>query len=836
MEFGEENEMFRLAADFINLSEANLFVTGKAGTGKTTFLKYIRKNCHKQMAVVAPTGVAAVNAGGVTIHSFFQLPLSPFIPEWVGVPGTGKEVMDRHSLINRLKISNEKKKVLQLLELLIIDEISMVRCDILDAIDAELRFVRKQPDKLFGGVQLLLIGDMFQLPPVIKDQEWRLLGTYYESPYFFDSRCIQQRPPVCIEFTTIYRQTEQGFIGLLNQVRNNILNEEGRQILAERFKPVINRRKDDGYIILTTHNEKARGINKSELDNIDGQVYTFDAEIKDDFTDNTQPADQVLQLKVGAQVMFIKNDTEKGKRYYNGKIALVTRLEEDRIFVQCRGESNEIEVKKEKWENIRYIMNKTTRLLEEEVLGSFTQYPLRLAWAITIHKSQGLTFEKAIIDAGDSFAPGQVYVALSRCTNLKGMILQSRIHGGNIFSDPRIVNFSKRTSSVDELREKLSTEKKSYQQSVILSIFDFDGLVEHCNEGLQFINFQKDSINPETAAWLQVLLQSFRKCQEISEKFKPQLLSLIAQEGDVEENTKLRSRLIAACKYFDEDLRQAADHLRKSPAVTDSTLVAKEYNERIKDLYAELSVKRSILQNMESGFNLNAHLLTKNSFNLPPFYVNAYAGASQVTNMGPHPELQQQLRRLRNSICSRRGLPVYLVAGSNSIDEMACYLPQTLEELARIHGFGPSKIEKYGLQFLEIIVSYCNERGLSSLMNCKTGFFHKANKRSTAKKTDTKAETLNLYKQGKSVAEIMKIRKLKAETIESHLTYFIRLGELNVEKLIGPEKLAAIESVISELKGNSLTILKGKLGAEISFTEIKMAVAWQDFQNRIEKL
>jgi len=836
MEFGEENEMFRLAADFVNLSQANIFLTGKAGTGKTTFLKYIRENCSKQMAVVAPTGVAAVNAGGVTIHSFFQLPLSPFIPEWVAAPGAGNEIMDRHSLISRLKINNEKKKVLQQLELLIIDEISMVRCDILDAIDTELRFIRKQPDKLFGGVQVLFIGDMFQLPPVTRDQEWRLLANHYESPYFFDSRCIQQKPPVCIEFTRIYRQTEQIFIGLLNQVRNNILDEEGRQILADRFRPLINRTNQDGYIILTTHNDKARAINILELNNIAGRTYSYNAEIKDDFSENSQPADEELQLKVGAQVMFIRNDTDKGKRYFNGKIAVVTRLEDDKIFVQCREESNEIEVKKEKWENIRYTMNKTSHLLEEEVLGSFTQYPLRLAWAITIHKSQGLTFERAIIDAGNSFAPGQVYVALSRCTNLQGMILQSRIQTGNIFSDPRIVNFSRRTSSVDELQQMLASEKKNYQESILLSIFDFNALVDYSNEALTYINTNKESFNAEVVPWLKVIQELICKCLETSVKFKPQLLNLIAQENNVEENAKLHNRIAAASKYFDENLHQVSDHLRQSPAVTDSTLCAKEYNEKIKDLFGELSLKRYLFQGMYGGFNLNAYLHVKNSFNTPSFYVNAYAGTSLVENTGSHPELQQQLRKLRNTICSRRNLPVYLVAGSNSIDEMASYLPQTLEELARIHGFGPSKIEKYGDQFLDIIVRYCGERGLSSLINGKTELVHKKNSKSRAKKNDTKAETFKLYKEGKSVADIMQARNLKAETIEGHLAYYVKKGEVNIDELISHDKLAAIEPVIAELKGSSLAILKEKLGESISYTEIRLAIAWQEFQSGMEML
>ena len=401
------NEMFRLATELVNQSSRNIFLTGKAGTGKTTFLKYIRETCNKQMVVVAPTGVAAINAGGVTMHSFFQLPFSPFIPDAGGSFGNKNDnVANRNSLISRLKMTNEKKKIIRELELLIIDEISMVRCDMLDAVDTILRHVRRRYHEQFGGLQVLFIGDMFQLPPVIKEPEWNLLKEYYNSPFFFDSIVVKEEPPLYIEFNKIYRQSEEKFINLLNQVRNNEVEDDGRMLLESRFQPVFRRTKNDGYIILTTHNEKARNTNANELGNLSALSFTYEAEVTGDFPESAYPADELLQLKVGAQVMFIKNDSEKVKRYFNGKIGVVTELAKEKIIVQCNDETDTIEVKKEKWENIRYVMNNTTRRLEEEVLGSFLQYPLRLAWAITIHKSQGLTFEKAIIDAGEAFAPG----------------------------------------------------------------------------------------------------------------------------------------------------------------------------------------------------------------------------------------------------------------------------------------------------------------------------------------------------------------------------------------------------------------------------------------------
>ena len=343
-QFDSSNTLFRLASDLVNHTSRHIFLTGKAGTGKTTFLKYIKENCPKQMAIVAPTGVAAINAGGVTIHSFFQLPFSPFIPEARGFVGTGEEVSNKHTLLSRLRLNSERRKVLQELEVLVIDEISMVRCDVLDAIDLVLRHVRHRASERFGGVQVLFIGDMFQLPPVVKEQEWNLLRDYYNSPYFFDSHVIREEPPVNIEFTKIYRQTEQSFISLLNKVRNNEMDEEDLRALHARYQPQFFGQGADGYILLTTHNEKAREINAAELDKLKEKPFTFKAEVKNDFPSNAFPADEALQLKVGAQVMFIKNDTEK--KYFNGKIGVVSELSNDKIKVQCKDEPDAIEVKR----------------------------------------------------------------------------------------------------------------------------------------------------------------------------------------------------------------------------------------------------------------------------------------------------------------------------------------------------------------------------------------------------------------------------------------------------------------------------------------------------------
>jgi hypothetical protein len=846
MTYDATNDMFRLAVQLVNQSSRNIFLTGKAGTGKTTFLKYIRENCPKQIAVVAPTGVAAINAGGVTIHSFFQLPLSPFIPDAKAhsagqafgdeFSDNNNEINNRHSLLSRLRINSEKKKVLRQLELLIIDEISMVRCDTLDAIDIVLRHVRRRPFERFGGVQVLFIGDMLQLPPVIRDQEWNLLSDFYNSPYFFDSLVVKEEPPFYIEFNKIYRQSEERFISLLNQVRNNALEEDGIKILENRFQPAFRRTKQDGYIILTTHNDKARDINAAELRSLDSKSFSFKAEIEEEFSVNAYPADELLQLKVGAQVMFIKNDADKSKRYFNGKIGRVLKLENDKIIVQCPDEP-EIEVKKERWENIRYTLNNTTRLLDEKVLGAFTQYPLRLAWAITIHKSQGLTFEKAIIDAGESFAPGQVYVALSRCTNLEGLVLQSRIRASSLSTDKRIIQFSQSSSSAGQLQQELTTARKKYQEKLLLSTFDFRPAIISIEELKKYVTENTTSFNIETLSWTDGLSEKTGALQHTADKFHVWLQNQFQQPVLPEENTPLQERTVKAAGHFVKEITLVIELLQQSPAITDSRIHAKEYNETIKEIFAELAAKKFLLEGFSGKFNAEAWHKRKRNFVLPPFAVNAYAGASQQKTESPHPGLHQQLRKLRDTICSKKDMPIYIVAGSNTLNEMARYLPQTLAELRKISGFGDAKIEQYGQQFLDIIVDYCKTNKLSSLIHEKSPKRERKESNGEKKpKVDTKAESFRLYKEGTTVADIAKARNLTIQTIEGHLAWYVQKGEINIEELVSREKILLIEPAIKDFDGGSILPIKEKLGNDIGFGEIRIMIAWQEFQNTMGRV
>lgn len=835
----KSNILFQLALDLVNKSSRSIFLTGKAGTGKTTFLKYLRQTCPKQLAIVAPTGVAAINAGGVTIHSFFQIPFAPFIPETKKFSAESEDIVSRNNLLNRLRINSERIKVMRQLELLIIDEVSMVRCDTMDAIDAILRHIRKNPMERFGGVQVLFIGDMFQLPPVIKEAEWRLLSDYYESPYFFDSQVIRESPPLYIEFNKIYRQSEEIFIRLLNQVRNNRVDEEGMRILESRYEPDFQRHSEDGYIVLTTHNEKAREINRHELNILEGDVLHYNAEIKDEFPENGYPADLTLSLKPGSQVMFIKNDSDKNKRYFNGKIGFVTSLQKDKILVQCPHETDEIEVKPETWSNIRYTVDGTTRTVQEETLGSFTQFPLRLAWAITIHKSQGLTFEKAIIDAGDAFAAGQVYVALSRCTSLDGMVLKSLVKRGNLYIDERINRFSKNCQPVDQLEKEYINASRMYQAEIIQSVFDLTRSLTLTQDLKEYITKNETSFSPETLPWINGLMEHLNGLQVTALKFHGWIQGQFLQPLPPEENQLLLTRTKDGASHFTKEISAIIAAIVKSPAETDSRLHAKEFNDSLKDLYGQLMLTLHLLKDFDARMDGEQWHQKKNSFVVPSFSINSFSGSGEQRIASPHPVLLAQLRKVRDSICSKKDLPIYLVAGSKSLNEMVEFLPQTPEELEQITGFGKKRVETYGNEFLTIIQQYSTDNGLTSLISDKAPKNKKKEPspskpdkkpKETKPKVDTKAESYKLYREGLSIADIANLRNLVPQTIEGHLAHYVQIGSIPIEEILSPEKIMIMEPVIKEYNGEPLTTLKEKLGNEIGFGDIRFFIAWNEYR------
>ncbi|MEP6674843.1 MAG: helix-turn-helix domain-containing protein [Ferruginibacter sp.] len=722
------NHYFWLASRFVNQTGQSVFLTGKAGTGKTTFLKYIKENTFKKTVIVAPTGVAAINAGGVTMHSFFQLPFGPFIPAQNGWNGNSSA----NSLIKNIRFNAEKRELLKELELLIIDEVSMVRADMLDAVDIILRHFRDQHQLPFGGVQVLFIGDLFQLPPVVNNSEWEMLKPYYKSPFFFDAQVLMQSQPVCIELKKIYRQNEASFISILNKIRNNQLDYDDLQLLHQYYKPGFEAPEDEHYITLTSHNRNADIINQNKLNSLDEKLFEFRAELTGDFNEKAIPAEMLLQLKVGAQIMFIKNDKGESRRFYNGRIAAISRIESDEIYVVFPDAGNEILLEKEVWKNIRYSYNKETDEMEEEELGSFTQYPIRLAWAITIHKSQGLTFEKAIVDAGASFAPGQVYVALSRLTSLAGLVLYSRIYAHSIKTDERILTFSENEMKEELLEAELEKEQQYFIGRSLVKTFNWTKL----DDAIRFFydEFEHRVIPDKFAAieWAKKLMESIGQQKMVAQKFDRQLEQIL-QSGNG-DYTQLEERVKAAVDYFirplDESIKAVNYHL-------------KEYKpkQRTKKYIKEL-----------------ADLLLL---------------------------LERKKQQLQQSLVIAEGLLEKADPG---------------ELLQKIHDSKNKNAEK--------------ENALAIAAKPKKG--------------ETKKISLEMFREGKRIDEIAKLRGMVMVTIEGHLAEFIKTGEIEILDLLSKEKLDVINKIIEDTGAAASSVYKEKLGQQYSYSDIKAVMNWRE--------
>lgn len=808
--------VYQLAHDFAFHTNRILFIAGKAGTGKTTFLHRLKNESVKQVAVVAPTGVAAINAGGTTIHSFFQLPLSPFIP----TPEGQKE------LIGKMKMQSRRRQVLRELELLIIDEISMVRADVLDAIDTVLRHVRYRHDEPFGGVQVIFIGDMFQLSPVAKPEEWQILQPYYPSVYFFHSQVVRKLQLVHIEFDKIFRQSNATFIGLLEEIRLSRLSEEGRALLNSRYNPSFVPPDDENYIVLTTHNYKADNINFNELANIDETVFSFDATVKGDFPERNYPADARLELKKGAKVMFIKNDNETPRRFYNGKIGIVAKIDKNSIEVQCPGDDEPIQVSPMLWENINYTVNKDTAQLEENTVGSFSQIPLRLAWAITIHKSQGLTFDKVVVDAGASFAPGQVYVALSRCRTLEGLVLKSRIGNDCLMSESKIVDFSEQNSPADELTRLLETSRQQYKEQLLMNLYTFASLQRMAQQLLTDTRKVESSFNKETVPFLQGLLKNASDLADVSQKFRRQLAAILAQK----DNSKLTERLSASSEYFSTQLTNLRKLIAVSPAVTDSRENARDYENSLLALDLLAAQKLHAVQKLNRDFSIDDYFRQRAEFTYEQPTIRASASTYNRQTDSKHPELLWELTEIRNRLAEESGAPIYLIAKYKSLQEMADFLPQTPKELSLIHGFGKIKVQKFGAEFLDAINEYCREKGLSSQIQFSDGWTKEANKKPKQKKGDSANETFALFKDGKSVEEIAQERKLVPSTIAGHLAIFVKTGQLDVDQVLSSEKREKAMKVIKN-KPAEVSAYEA-LASVLSNTEYRFFSAWLEFESK----
>lgn len=578
----ELSEIAKTTANYINSTDRHIFLTGKAGTGKTTFLKYIIAHTHKKAVVTAPTGIAAINANGVTLHSLLQLPFGAFIPDRIAPPNINLQVTTLLTLFQDLRFNATKRKLIQELELLIIDEVSMLRSDLLDCIDHTLRFIRKKKAQPFGGLQLLLIGDLLQLPPVVKENEQRLLADYYASSYFFDAKALEALPPLHIELDKIYRQSDQKFIALLNRFRENSQSEEDITYLNSFYKNDLSKLSSKGYIHLTTHNRKADEINSEQLDQLNSESFTYRANIDKEFAENLYPTALNMKLKLHAQVMFLKNDPSGEGLFFNGKIGEVSKLNSNGIFVKFEN-GDEVEVSKYLWEHKRYTLNKDSNEIEEKILGSFEQYPLKLAWAVTVHKSQGLTFEKAILDLSGSFAQGQVYVALSRLTSLDGLILSSPLPQKGFELSDSMKGFTNTRSSLDQLAKNFDQDRKQYLLKLIEQTFNFSAVIGAMKYHEQSFDKQENrSLKQQYDTWTREEFGKVFPIKDVGANFVIQVKRMMQDQS--EYILKVHERIEKATVYFLPILNNLVEALEKHDKNLKEKTKIKGYRKELKEL------------------------------------------------------------------------------------------------------------------------------------------------------------------------------------------------------------------------------------------------------------
>jgi uncharacterized protein YpbB/GTPase SAR1 family protein len=569
---------------FINQTNQSVFLTGKAGTGKTTLLKKIISSTYKNAVIVAPTGIAALNAGGVTIHSFFQLPFAGFVPEFGVAPQFTNAVKleTKDSLMRHFAMNKQRQNMMRNLELLIIDEVSMLRADLLDAMDWTLRNVRRTNEP-FGGVQVLFIGDLLQLPPVVKPEEWSVLHNYYSGIFFFNARVLQEQKPLYIELSKIYRQQDDTFISVLNNLRDNRITEEDVKVLNQFVQPDFDALKEEGYITLTTHNSKADEMNAKALQSLKNKSFNYSAEVTGEFPPHLFPIEKEMELKVGAQVMFIKNDISFDKNFYNGKMGRIDSLSSAEISVYFPEENRSIVVEKYEWSNIRYTLNDKTGEIEETVMGTFVHYPLKLAWAITVHKSQGLTFDKAVLDVSDVFAPGQAYVALSRLRTLQGLVLLKPMRMNGLSNDQQVVAYSGNKADEPMLNAYLEHGTRKYLLDILSAAFDWYEL--NSKFGIHEASYRNAGSKTEKGknkSWVTLQTQAVQSSVDPAKKFRNQLENLFRNERlDMDF---VFERVQAAYTYFFKILDGVLTSNLKKIAELRRVKKTKAYSEELEEL------------------------------------------------------------------------------------------------------------------------------------------------------------------------------------------------------------------------------------------------------------
>lgn len=680
------NRELELAKRIIEETGTSLFLTGKAGTGKTTFLKELANTSSKRMIVLAPTGIAAINAGGMTIHSFFQLPFAPYIP------GSAFKAGAQY----KYSFTREKLRIIRSLDLLVIDEISMVRADLLDAVDDALRRARKSM-KPFGGIQLLLIGDIHQLPPVTTESDWAMLKEHYASPYFFSSIALGKLQYRCIELQHIYRQQDSSFIEILNSIRDNNFTGDILERLNSRHIPGFNPPDSEGYIRLFTHNRQAGELNSSKLDRLKTKEYTYKATVNGDFPENSYPAEYELHLKKGAQVMFIKNDISQDRAFVNGTIATITSASEEKITARIGNGGKEIEVMPAEWTNAKYVLNKETNEIEEQIIGTFRQYPLRLAWGITIHKSQGLTFDKAIISACSAFSHGQIYVALSRCRTLEGLVLGERIPAHAIISDCTVSRFSK---GIGDNTPEMSEINAMAQEYTISCLDDLFGFTEMSRSVKALCHTIEKHMNPD---WENCLI-SCRKCIKIIEESTSVSQRFGIQYRRIAGTAAFSERILAGAGYFSGISENIASIMSDVHPETDNKAVASIIKERLNDLWYTIGMKQSLLKYIsEKGFDVPGYLTEKSRIAASETNFVPKKRRSGSNDSLKNPQIFDALMKWRADMAEEEGKRPSSILKRRSAIIISNTLPATLEELMEIDGIGPKTIKSYGDEILSVI-------------------------------------------------------------------------------------------------------------------------------------
>lgn len=758
----ETTEMATLAARFVNSTARHVFLTGKAGTGKTTFLHQLARSTHKRFVILAPTGIAALNAKGVTIHSLFLLPFGSFIPERqlpADIPPYGA-FHDRDTLNRRHPLNAIRRNVLRGIDLLIIDEVSMLRADLLDAIDHRMRSVRGVHDRSFGGVQLLMIGDLFQLPPVVKEDEWRVLRKWYDSAHFFEARALKEAGYAHIELDKIFRQQDGDFIAILNNLRNNTVTAQDVATLNTHYRAIIPPSESEGVITLTTHNRSADEINQRALDKLPGRSHRFLAKVEGDFPKSMIPVLEDLELKTGAQIMFIRNDPEKA--YFNGKLAKVTAIEGEKISVEMIDDGLPYTLKKETWENKRYTVNAATKEQQEEVLGTYEQYPVKLAWAITVHKSQGLTFDKAIIDVGSAFAPGQVYVALSRLRTLGGLTLRTRIDPSVVSTDKDVIAFSERQYTQQPLPEQLKDQQRHYLQAVLSSTFDLGDIMKKVGitrkDHAEVNEFEDESMKTALSRFADKL----EKEAANTLTFQHQLLRLL----QADEHTTLLERIAKGSAYYGTMLRDAMKDLLQHLAQVEQLSRTKEYASDLHELDGMLMKKLGMIAKAEQ---LTACIL-------------------KGEDIKPMTELEKTLSEQRMAM----------------IAEIAQWAEENKPKTSTKTGRKRASRSEDGVFVAK----------------------KKRERKGKAVKGETYRKTYALLQEGKDLAAVAAERKLSLGTIEGHVARGIGEGEVEIADVMAHTVRDSIANWMRENKDKATNDARAHFGETYSYGQLRMVQAW----------